>query len=1027
MQPFKGGQILNSKSTKSTTVIETEQGVYVAAGTSFIQVPILREEKIESLTRKVSKAKKSQAQSGRTSDTQASEGEDDQEVIAKKDADSVADQPKRENSELGLLESDSDGIWITKTNTVVAFAKQGSVRDLTGTVLSKAKGFSVLATSGKSLWLLNANGKILEANESGTVAELEIPSLYQKRLLTKLLRTNADTVWMIGQDFVLQLLKGVARQVLDYSSQTENESRALGKSLLGPDSALWVIEKHGNTIYRFDPVKGTPTERLLSDAATDILEVSGDVVVGTQGDGLLKYRGGVWKEFSKRNGNFPTNDVRDIAAGAMGTLVVALGESGVAILDGDTTTHLQYASAGLRVRNVVRVQDVGTLGFLLYGKDNNVQFLHGSEFSDSISFPGGIIATSDTRDGSFWLSGLSQFYRYNWGIWREFKIDGLARPFVRQVIRIAPDQYAFDSPEAGLKVYIRPKFNLKIDEIVKSTRTVTLSLSGSPNERLHNATLSYRFSVKSSEDVLWQTTSFQNGKATISAPLSVGDSAYLYARAESEEGDLYVLQDGVDGSGTPLHFPKETRGTGSAPLEIWNAAVGVAPRIIAIHASIWLLLIFVYPYSPSLQGAVFWNRSVRRGLTLWYIDFMMAAVPFIRARLIAPFRNQLTADARLELLDNYYKDIQLTWPSNQESRITPVQLASTFRGQILIRGPSGAGKSHLLRYLISQRKRACAFIAARSCEKGVVNAIQAKLPSQLKDIGMIEMLIYTGSLDVYIDGLNEVGSEVRENIRLFCVEYQNANIILTSQRFRVALPSSTKIMDIAPLENSQVGDYLYQVGPKTEIFDSAVRQYLKQQEISGGAQNAVSRPTNPYDLSITARLLALGVMPKSFHVQEQHFEYIVSRFKQESGNEFSILPLAKLAYEAKVLDSRSIGIADIPVAQMDLLLEEKVVTREIDREGFVVFRHDKIQDYLVTQYLLSVRDLQLRYLNDIRFIGVYTLLAETLPEADAKLLLSQLAVSATAVRDSTILYEFVERLRSLDRLGSAERARELTI
>ena len=104
-------------------------------------------------------------------------------------------------------------------------------------------------------------------------------------------------------------------------------------------------------------------------------------------------------------------------------------------------------------------------------------------------------------------------------------------------------------------------------------------------------------------------------------------------------------------------------------------------------------------------------------------------------------------------------------------------------------------------------------------------------------------------------------------------------------------------------------------------------------------------------------------------------------------------------------------------SQLELILEEKVISREIDKENYFVFRHDKVQDFLVTQHLLAQRDLQFKYLNDIRFIGVYTLLAETLSAEDAKLLLSQLAVSATVVRDSTILYEFVERLRTLERVA----------
>ena len=53
------------------------------------------------------------------------------------------------------------------------------------------------------------------------------------------------------------------------------------------------------------------------------------------------------------------------------------------------------------------------------------------------------------------------------------------------------------------------------------------------------------------------------------------------------------------------------------------------------------------------------------------------------------------------------------------------------------------------------------YLPAYKCEKGVIEAIQEKLRGQAQDVNFLKSLIYSGAIDIYIDGLNEVTADTR--------------------------------------------------------------------------------------------------------------------------------------------------------------------------------------------------------------------------------------------------------------------------
>ena len=66
---------------------------------------------------------------------------------------------------------------------------------------------------------------------------------------------------------------------------------------------------------------------------------------------------------------------------------------------------------------------------------------------------------------------------------------------------------------------------------------------------------------------------------------------------------------------------------------------------LAIHIACWAMLIFAYPRFRFVQAIFFWNPWMRRFTGLAYVGFLLAWVPWLRARLFEPFRDSMLADA----------------------------------------------------------------------------------------------------------------------------------------------------------------------------------------------------------------------------------------------------------------------------------------------------------------------------------------------------------------------------------------------
>ena len=463
-------------------------------------------------------------------------------------------------------------------------------------------------------------------------------------------------------------------------------------------------------------------------------------------------------------------------------------------------------------------------------------------------------------------------------------------------------------------------------------------------------------------------------------------------------------------------------------------------NIILIHAAFWLLLIFAYPKSPQIQAIFFWNPWVRRIFGMGYVGFLLAWIPFLRRKLFEPFQPSLLADAGLNNFHEriYFPESGVTETPNTTftPKITPIsQAIPNIQGEIVLEGDSGLGKSMFLRYLVKTSKRIIVYLPARKCEKGVIEAIQTKLHGQAQDAQFLKNLIYSGAIDICIDGLNEVTADTRAQIRQFVESYFRGNIIMTTQPLEWEPPSTAKTYYLQPLQQSQIQQFLFSREPhlphdakiKSADYQKNCDRYLDESfntKQTPEELTAVKRIlSNPMDLTLISLMLSQGEHPDLFHLQQQQYNLMAEEYERYWKQDFPLKQFSQAVYQMRVNDESALP-ADEFYNELLCMEDEKykmVVSRqwqdfdgEDQKEWY--FRHDKIMDYFIVQTFLGNHDeAESRLINNIgdpRFRGVYFLLAILLPLNEAKDLREKLINYAADTKDHTVSDTFVQLLRT---------------
>ncbi|WP_017744034.1 HEAT repeat domain-containing protein [Scytonema hofmannii] len=469
-------------------------------------------------------------------------------------------------------------------------------------------------------------------------------------------------------------------------------------------------------------------------------------------------------------------------------------------------------------------------------------------------------------------------------------------------------------------------------------------------------------------------------------------------------------------------------------LEFWKWFF-LFTKILLIHFAIWLILIITYPKFPQILSTLFWNPWLRLIFGLGYIGFLLAVIPFLRQRLFEPFKSFLLADASLNNFDDqaYFPDTMVRVRGLEENKAI-TEVIPSLKGQIILQGDSGLGKSMFLRHLVKNSQRIVAYLPARKCDRGVVEAIQAKLQGQVQNTNFLKNLIQNGAIDICIDGLNEVTADTRAKIGQFVESYFRGNIIMTTQPLEWIPPSMAVVHELQPLKPQQIEKFLLSrkqrfpqdasvQGAKYEqVCQYYLSQTLNEQQPSEELKAAYRILSNPMDLTLVALMLSQGKPPDLFRLQQQQYNQIAEEYQQKWKHEFPLKKFSFAVYQMQLQDEKALP-EDIFHQEIESMEDEKykmVVSRqwedtngEARKEWY--FRHDKIMDFfLVQNFLEDSEEAKARvtdHMGDPRFRGVYFLLAGLLPLNAALELREKFILYAANTKDHTVTDTFVQLIQ----------------
>ncbi|MEL4896972.1 HEAT repeat domain-containing protein [Crocosphaera sp. Alani8] len=453
-----------------------------------------------------------------------------------------------------------------------------------------------------------------------------------------------------------------------------------------------------------------------------------------------------------------------------------------------------------------------------------------------------------------------------------------------------------------------------------------------------------------------------------------------------------------------------------------------------VHGSLWLLLIFCYPKYPFVQAIFFWNPKVRKWVGLWYVDFALTWVPFFRSRLFAPFKDSLLADAHLDSFDPnaYFPNSHVKQKAGTiESKPIP-EVISEIKGQLILEGESGLGKSMFLRDLAKKSQHTVVYLPAKKCDQGVLEAIKNKLQGHIKeDPNFLKNLIYSGAIDICIDGLNEVTPDTRANITNFVESYFKGHIIMATQPLEWTPPSTAQSYILQPLQEKQIEDFLCS---RTTILPSntplqeteykqVCRDYLTNtlaQQNSDEEKIAIRRMlSNPMELTVVAQMLAENKTPNLLKLQQEQYEMMAEDYDQlYPVKKFPLKDFSEAVYQMRLNDQYTIPAENWQKELQCMERYKMVISRQVTQENTTqiewYFRHDKIQDFFVVQTFLEPENENrlLDHISDSRFRGVYFLLATMMPFDVAKKLREDLIQYAADTKDHTVSDTFIQLFRN---------------
>jgi len=450
-----------------------------------------------------------------------------------------------------------------------------------------------------------------------------------------------------------------------------------------------------------------------------------------------------------------------------------------------------------------------------------------------------------------------------------------------------------------------------------------------------------------------------------------------------------------------------------------------------LHALFWLTLIILYPRFPQIQAIFFWNPWVRKLTGLGYVNFALTWVPSLRQKLFEPFRDILLADANLGEFEpgSYFRQAQV----KRRHLSTTTALIDTLpdiHGQIVLEGESGLGKTWFIRYLLSRSQRISVYLPAEKCTHGIIPAIQTKLHGIAKDEKFLKNLIYSGALNIYIDGLNQVSADTRAQLTQFAESHFKGHILMATQPLEWTPPATATVYWLQPLKSEQIEEFLISRHPDLADYPNRCRAYLKQAlnpnqlpDMHTAIQRILS---NPMDATLVADMLAQNQTPDLFHLQAQQYALMAEDYQRiHLSKTFPLAEFSEQVYQMRLAAQLALPSDKFIDAITCMARFKMVLSRHTTDKGQVIqewyFRHDKIMEFFIVQTFLGDHNPRpTQHFDDPRFRGVYFLLALLLPFHAAMSLREALIRYASQTQDHTISDTFIQLLYSRQAMEAQE-------
>ncbi|MEO1068460.1 MAG: hypothetical protein AAFW95_04985, partial [Cyanobacteria bacterium J06638_6] len=474
---------------------------------------------------------------------------------------------------------------------------------------------------------------------------------------------------------------------------------------------------------------------------------------------------------------------------------------------------------------------------------------------------------------------------------------------------------------------------------------------------------------------------------------------------------------------------RSTQARNSTLERVMAEAVRIGATTLLFHSLFWLALVAIYPTSPQVQAIFFWNPKVRKIFGLGYVELALTWVPWLRAKLFAPFRANLLAEADQGEAGEvaYFAGSDVVQQGGNPRQLL-VQAIPDLKGQVVLEGESGLGKTMAVKQLVNRTRHIAVYLPARRCVGGVIEAIQDRLHGPTQDTEFLQSLIYSGAIDICIDGLNEVTPDTRAKISLFAETYFKGNLLIATQPMDWVPPTNATVYVLQPLTAEQIGAFLQSRAPTLPAlapvqgaqYSQACRTFIEGLKPDQLGQELMAQTlSNPMELTLVAQLIAEGKLPDLLNLQQQQYNAMASRYGHIHLNQpFPLLAFAEMAYEMRLADQFTIP-AEPWFKELNCMVDYRMVlSRQLNNAtgGTVTewrFRHEKIQDFFIVQtFWGEENERPAKHLGDPRFRGVYLLLAIELPLDQAMQLRELLIDHAVKTKDHTVSDRFIELLKS---------------